>query len=830
MKNREFKTLIATVILMAMVAGSVGTTPAYVYAAESRTPIMQSTEQERETDISDPAAGAKPFKDETVYAKVDGNGNVKSVTVSDQLKNISGESEVKDISDLKDIVNVKGDETFSETGNGLVWDVDDADICYQGTTDKELPVGITVTYKLDGKEISAEELEGKSGHLIIRYTYENQTGSAKESRTPFLMATGLIMDGNKYTNISVSNGKLISDGDRDIAIGFGLPAMNDMLGTEELDIPDYFEVEADVTEYEAVQGITIATNSIFNELDTSQMDSLDDLKSSMNELQDAADQLVSGSGQLKDGLDTLLASSGTLKDGVEQLGTGSKDLKNGTGELAVGAEALAAGSQELASGTARLTAGAKQAQEGAAVLSGGLDTASAKVNEVLLPGAKQLDAGVAAMQESLEEQLPGLSNGVAALDSGIAQAADGAAALDAGVDSARAQVETLNAGVDQAAAGAAALNQGIDTLSGNLTMLQSTAADVSTEAASLAGSVQSEAASRSAAIDASIAALQNLAESMEDEEQKAAVLAVIAELDDARTNLSDVSGQTAKLSAEAQGVADGIQAANGMLQTADGQTTLKDAAAALDGTLHQGNGTSATIKDGVTAVQSALTYTGTGETLKDGTAALNAALNTGNPEAGMSSIRQGAQDLNAAVNDPQRGLTAQVNAGVSQLRDGTSSLVSGVDGKEGLAFGLNQLSGGAKELASGNTALANGLASADAGAKSVSAGAGELSAGADQLNAGAGTLADGIGTLQTGSAALIDGVKQLDEGAVKLNDGMIQFNENGIEKLVDVFDGDIDGLLDTVNEMLEASKSYKNFSGIASDMDGEVKFLFIMDE
>ena len=179
MKNREFKTLIAAVMLMAMVAGSVGTTPAYVKAAEGQATAVQATVQEKESDTKNTTSEAKPYKDETVYAKIDGNGSVKSVTVSDQLKNISGESEVKDMSVLKDIVNVKGDETFSEKGKNLVWGVDNADICYQGTTDKELPVGVKITYKLDGKDISADDLEGKSGHLVIRYTYENKTGNAK---------------------------------------------------------------------------------------------------------------------------------------------------------------------------------------------------------------------------------------------------------------------------------------------------------------------------------------------------------------------------------------------------------------------------------------------------------------------------------------------------------------------------------------------------------------------------------------------------------------------------------------------------------------------------
>lgn len=669
MKNREFKTLIAAVMLMAMAAGSVGTASKSVQAAKNQTVTVQSTVQEKDTATTDSASGAKPFKEETVYAKIDENGSVKSVTVSDQLKNISGETEVKDASELKDIVNVKGDETFSETGNHLVWNTNHADICYQGTTGKELPVGIKITYRLDGKEISSEDLDGKSGHLVIRYTYENKTGNAGEDQVPFLMITGLVMDSSKFTNITVSNGKLISDGEREVALGFGLPAMKEMLGIEDLEIPDYFEVEADVTEYEAVQGITVATNGIFNELDTEQLDSLDDLENSMKELQEAANQLVSGSGQLKDGLDTLLSSSGTLLDGVQRLAAGSKTLQSGTKALA-----------------------------------SGLATASAKVTEDLLPGVKQLDAGV---------------------------------------DSAKAQVELLNAGVDQAASAATGLNQGIDRLSENLITIQNTAADISTRATALAGSVQEEAISRSAAITASVTALQSLADSMEDGTQKEAVLAVIQDLNGANTGLSDVSQQTAILSAEAQGVAAGIGTANGMLQFANGQTTLKDAATVLEAALYPGNGSVMTIKDGVTAMQDALTYTGTGVTLKDG----------------------------------------------------TSQLVAGIDGPSGLASGLNQLSGGAQELVSGNT-----------------------------------ELTDGIGTLQTGSVALIDGVKQLEEGAVELNDGMIRFNEDGIKKLVSVFDGDIEGLLDKVNGMLDASRSYKNFSGIVDDMEGEVKFIFITDK
>lgn len=348
MKNREFRTLIAAVMLTTLVAGSVGTTPAYVFAAEGNAKV--STEQkDAKTEKSDKeessknteSTSAKPTKNETVYAKIDGSGAVTEVTVSDQLKNISDVSSLQDVSELSDIENVKGDETFTTSGKNLTWNTEGSDICYQGKTDKALPVGVKISYKLDGKDISASDLEGKSGHLVIRYTYENTSEKTNNgTKVPFMMASGLLMDTDRVSNVVVKNGKIISDGDRDMVIGYGFPGMTEILGTTDLDIPDYFEVEMDVTDYEAIEGITVATNSLFNDLgdkeNDSKLDDLEGLQDSMNELQDAANQLVDGTGQLKDGLDTLLASSGTLTDGIGQLATGSKTLADGTKSLASG--------------------------------------------------------------------------------------------------------------------------------------------------------------------------------------------------------------------------------------------------------------------------------------------------------------------------------------------------------------------------------------------------------------------------------------------------------------------------------------------------------------
>ena len=168
---------------------------------------------------------------------------------------------------------------------------------------------------------------------------------------------------------------------------------------------------------------------------------------------------------------------------------------------------------------------------------------------------------------------------------------------------------------------------------------------------------------------------------------------------------------------------------------------------------------------------------------------------------GINQVAAGATELNEGVNGKD-GLVSQVNSGVLQLKSGTAQLLAGVDGTNGLASGLGQLAAGSSQLASG----------------------------ASQLNSGAGTLSTGLNTLQSSTGALVSGVEQLDSGAAELNSGMIQFNEEGIEKLVSVFDGDIDALLDKANELLDASKEYKNFSGIADGMDGSVKFIFVSDK
>lgn len=758
MKNREYRALLTFALMMSLVVSSVKGTPSYVYAKENSAVVSEAktASDQKEESASENVSGANARKDETVFAKVDGSGQVTSVTVSDQLKNVSSQKQIQDVSDLKEIENVKGDEKFKQLGDSLVWSGDHKDICYQGTTDKELPVGIRISYKLDGKDISEKELKGKSGHLSIHYEYENTTADKNQAYTPFLMVTGLMLDTEKFSNVTIDNGKIVSDGSKDLAIGMGIPKMKEELGVEDLDIPDSFVVEADVTDYDTIEGITVATNDLFNQLDTDQFDSLDDLNDSMGQLKSAADQLVSGSGELKAGLDTLLASSGTLIDGIDQLSTGSKTLKDGTNTLQTGAGALKDGAGQVAAGAAN---------------------AADSTAKQLVPGVQALDQGVSDMQNQLGQGIPRLSEGVKQLSQGAAQAGDGAKSLDAGVDA--------------AAQGAGQLKNGIQDASNTAGQLAGAAQQVANYVKNNGQVTVNTEVSVAAFNDNSNAIAQLRA--LKTEENAQAIENIISQLEaPQQVPVTQSVSLEATIGDTAQKVADGLFGLSATLKTPSPE-----------------NPEAGVIGAGIANLYGTLSSTA-GETVKAGSSQLNAALNT-SVEGQFTCLRDGTAALDAQVNG-EGGLVEQLNNGVARLKGGTGMLLRGKDGKSGvlaLSKGLNDLSAGAGEVVTGTT---------------------KLFSGAKDLNSGAGALASGIGALKSGSGALVDGVTRLDDGAGALSEGMIQFNEDGIKKLVSAFDGDISGMLDKLNGMLDASKEYKNFAGISDGMDGEVKFVFVTEK
>lgn len=342
-----------------VIAGT-GVTAAAINAANNKKDTAStSTSVSSESDKTD----TKTAKDETVYVLANADGSVKKIIVSDWIKNGLNEKSLKDKTELEDVKNVKGNESYvMDTDNMRVWNADGADIYYQGTISKELPVDLKVSYKLDGKTVSADEIAGKSGKATIRFDYTNKQysevkigGKTEKIYVPFAMLTGLMLDNDVFTNVSVTNGKIINDGDRTIVAGFALPGLQENLNLskDKFEIPDYIEVTADVKNFALTTTLTLATNSLFNEFDTSKLNSADDLQSQLNELTSGMTKLIDGSSELYGGLTTLLSKSKELVAGIDKLSAG-------TDELSSGAAALNAGLNTLVSNNGDLTSGAKQ--------------------------------------------------------------------------------------------------------------------------------------------------------------------------------------------------------------------------------------------------------------------------------------------------------------------------------------------------------------------------------------------------------------------------------------------------------------------------------------
>ena len=334
-----------------------------------------------DTTTKTPSADSA-FKEETVYVIAGKDGTVQKVIVSDWIRNTAGKTDITDVSELQDISVLKDGESFTMGGdNTRVWDTTNDDVYYQGNISKELPVDMKVSYLLDGSPISPDELPGKSGRVTIRYEYTNNAyemkeidGKQEKIYVPFTMLTGVLFDNNVFSNVEVSNGKIVNDGSRTVVIGFAFPGLAEDLGiaSDKLAIPDSVEISADCVNFSLGMTVTIATTELVSQIDMDKNTSLSDLdlNGSLQELTTAMSQLTDGSSKIYDGLCTLLTKSEELVAGVDKLAEGAQKLKDGTaavddgaGKVSKGTSQLYDGMSELNSHSADLNAGAKKVFE-----------------------------------------------------------------------------------------------------------------------------------------------------------------------------------------------------------------------------------------------------------------------------------------------------------------------------------------------------------------------------------------------------------------------------------------------------------------------------------
>ena len=375
------------------------------------------------------AAGKSSFsKSETVYAVMNGDGSIKSTTVSEHLYSASGLSGVTDKTTLTDIQNTESDAEFTQNGEELVWNTEDTDVYYKGNTDKALPIDVKVTYALDGQEAALEDLIGKSGHLTVTVALKNnETGTVNVNGkdrtivTPLITAVGIILGGDA-SNVTAEHGMVESAAKSSVAAFVTLPGVKDSLSgllPDEVDsIEDYLQdtvtVEADVEDFTCPQVMVacatstaaLGTSNVFDLSSINDLtDGINQLNDAMSQLMDGASQLVDGTSQLANGVLALLDGANTLNNGAAALDDGLGQLTNGLDTLSANNSALNAGAQQVADGV--LASANKTLREGGLIDEDMTwSDYEAVIDNILTMNDKTLAAGRRKIVRTVWEQAP----------------------------------------------------------------------------------------------------------------------------------------------------------------------------------------------------------------------------------------------------------------------------------------------------------------------------------------------------------------------------------------------------------------------------------------
>ena len=665
---RSLKRITAVTLSAAMVAGLIAGPVTTTYAAES------------------------VEKEETVYVNQTATGDIKSITVSDWLKNVTGTGTIKDKSSLKDIKNVKGNEKFTESNGELTWEANDTDIYYQGTTSEKPPVGVEITYKLDGKAVNAEDLAGKSGNVEITLKYINNTsyedeidGETAKLKSPFLMASAIIMPVDNFSDVEVSQGKVVSEGSNQILVAYGMPGLFDSLKLaddtrEKLEdkLSDTVTIKAKVTDFEMGSIYTVATSDEFSEIELDENSNMDDLEGALDDLEDASEQLVSGTSTLSDGI-------GTLKDNFKDYASGVSKVSKGASSLSNGAGKLSKGITQYTDGVKTVTDGTNDYIKGTSSLTTGI--------KAYVAGEKQVDEGAKKLYEGSKgfpDQYAAFSSGLNAYVAGVDQAAAGAGNLKDGTAQISAGVSKL---VSDSKDGADALSEGAATLSSGV------------------GKLQENSAYYSAAIDA----LKTIDTSKLSADEQIAFAKALGAL---QTGYNNETEGLATLSGGINGLL--IPGINGMkekLSSDDINALVAGAQAAAAGAKELSTGLS-TLSSG-----------DKGKKLKDGSSSVSTGITT--VVGGITELYNGIKEL-SKNNDA-------ITTGAETLEKSGSLLTSGI----------GQLTSSSASLKSGATDLSKGAATLSSGAASLNTATGKVTDGIGKLSEGSDKLADGMDQFKT---------------------------------------------------------------------------------
>ena len=842
LKSKYIVRVVAGVLTIALVGTGIGATA--VFAEKNSTAVTAEADSTTGSskdadDIADKLMDSVSLKDndadkdESVYLISDANGNVNKTIVVDHLKNKDKKDTLEDASNLSDIENVKGKEKFTQSGDKLTWQAGGKDIYYQGTATEEPPVTQKVTYYLDGKELSPEDLAGKSGKVKIRFDYTNTTsytetvnGEKQTVSVPFAAITGLVL-GDGFENIEVTNGKAEVSDSSSVVLGYALPGLKNSLGIKDKDldgdvnIPEYMEMTADVKNFSMPAAMTFVVNASdyvsTDGIDTSDLDDMiNDLKDASTQLQDGSKTLAEGTDTLTDGLSTLQSKLGTFASGVGTLQSGLKTYTDGVSTLSGGLNKLNSNVPTLSNGITTLNSSAKSLNDGVALLNA---TVSAKFTDsekkTLLD---QVHSTLESQKSEIEKQA---QTTVASQKTAIQKQAQSAVDLQKTDIQKQAQSTVADQKEDIEKKAQAAVDDQKEQIK---SVAAETVKQQETE-------IKNQAAS---AVEQEFTSGKTDYITNEAKKQLASIKPVIE---------SGVKAQFVQKMAEKNPAITDYDSAKTFF---DQNVGMKDGAAEacvneqIDTIINNLAGSVAsTAKDASKIAAGEAAYTAasqtageaayTGASLAAGTAAYTAARQTAG-EAAYAGASLAATTA-AYTGASQAATTAAYTGAVSGAEQAT--ITSAEQTKATVAASINQkqangysLVTGMKALADGTQTLYNSVPTLTSGIKQLVDGSNTLVANNAQLNSGASQLADGTNQIVSGVDQLTTGSHTLSEGAHTLADGMVQFNEEGINKILDAYNGDLKPFTDKLQAVIDAGEEYQTYSAIADGQTGSVKFIY----
>lgn len=750
-------------------------------------------------------------KTETVYSVLNSDGSISDTIVSSWLHDEDGINNIKETLNLTDVKNIKSNEKPSKNGNTYTWNAKGNDVYYEGTATKQLPVSVKLRYELDGQEMSAKDMEGKSGHLKLTISFTNNYSEVKNINGksivihPSYLAGGMLnMSTGNFTNVKCESGKIVNDGTNEMLAFANIPGLNETLKSAGLDkvnnqlgISDDVTVEADVNNFDLGSIMVGMTNEIDLASELGEIGSVSELTDGIDQLIEADDQLIDGSKQLYDGTTQLKEGIAPLSSAYPQIET----LTNAFDQLHDGTTTLSTGLNQYTAGVDQLNVVSKQnlykLSMGATTLNTSLNNKESKsqLNQ-LVQGSQALDAGIQNLNEqvngddsmlkpdmvkNLTEALKTTNEQVGKLGQVLNDLQDQEGAF---VDLSN-QITKANENINKLGTLQTSFKEVTDGASAIITADNEQIKSVDDQLAAIRTKEIN-------ALNASIEALKNAANAVPEDDTtgaKAKIEEQINALESQKETLGDASSLSVTLKdlSQCQAGIDKI--------VADSKETLEELNAVY-------NSSKTDIKNLSTKLDEA----------KKSIEVLNGVMKQLN-ENGITS-----EEFEKKVNT--------LKAGVEKLAKNSPALANGV---ATLANKLNNLGEGLNGLDSGMSQAYTGITQATS----------QLSDNSDSLRNGAKALNDGtaqlsaskskMSELTSGLTKLSDAVDQLNDGAQQLYEGNEQFKSEGLDQLkekVDLGVGELETLQSVMNEIKAMNKEYASYSGAPEGATVTSRYVF----